>query len=652
MRSAELRRSAELLKPLGRLLFDMDEKSLWERETATLPRQMARRRRAYRDFVARELTPLAAGADATPTGYDPRPLLATAARAGLQSEDLPPPWGTMVLGAIRYPLFPEVLKAEELAAVCAGLGLSLLAHRLGTAPLLLCGDLGAMRRWLVPICRDNRAGSPRLAAFAITEPAVGSDVEDTDGARTARFQTSAKRVQGGYLLNGQKVFITGGAHADLVTVFATLEPDGGRSGRVDRDWTCFVVEKGARGFRTGRSEHKLRASARQMPPSCSSTTSSCRPTTGSGRTLRLGHQQERAQLYRGCRWLPSPWGSQVVPRRLPPLTAASSPRRETAPRLPGGSAHAGGPVARDHGHACHGLAGGPPRAAEPGDLEPRSRSTAATGPWRYPPGRSSCWPTKVPRGERGGEQLRDGRLNQIYRGHRPDQPSGHGGGGRAAGRLPRPGGRGGGEGGGGGGGAPLPGPGGGGGGGGAAAHRGGRRLRVCVCVCVACMMCCDGLWNVPVGMCMCSRARPWCRGGSPCPLDAIGADVVVDDFLGYIGTQSHALQGIDWPVRLAFPTPWTFPAATSQSPCRIAWSGSISCPQICTTSSGPSFIGTTSPVDARDGFGDDLGSTGPHLGIERHDLGTAAQFLMENIGKSDVPIDLVAVEAQEVVRSR
>ena len=150
MRSAELRRSAELLKPLGRLLFDMDEKSLWERETATLPRQMARRRRAYRDFGCRELTPLAAGADATPTGYDPRPLLATAARAGLQSEDLPPPWGTMVLGAIRYPLFPEVLKAEELAAVCAGLGqLSPTAWA-----RLLCCCVGTWGRCDVGSCRS------------------------------------------------------------------------------------------------------------------------------------------------------------------------------------------------------------------------------------------------------------------------------------------------------------------------------------------------------------------------------------------------------------------------------------------------------------------------------------------------------------------
>ena len=64
MSSTELRRSAELLKPLGRALFDLGEVSMWERETATLPRRLARRRRAYRDFARRELAPLVAGADA------------------------------------------------------------------------------------------------------------------------------------------------------------------------------------------------------------------------------------------------------------------------------------------------------------------------------------------------------------------------------------------------------------------------------------------------------------------------------------------------------------------------------------------------------------------------------------------------------------
>jgi alkylation response protein AidB-like acyl-CoA dehydrogenase len=258
MISAELQHSADLLKPLGRALFDLDTASLWDRETATLPRRLARRRRKYRDFARRELAPLVDRADADPHAYDPRPLLTAAARAGLQSEQLPPPWGTMPLGAVLDgPLFHEVLKAEELTTVCAGLGLGLLAHGLGLAPLELCGDLASIRRWLMPMCRDNRAGRARLAAFAITEPAAGSDVEDTEGARTARFRTTARRVAGGYVLNGQKVFITGGAHADLVTVFATLESDDGAAPRVDRDWTCFVVERGTPGFRTGRSEHKL-----------------------------------------------------------------------------------------------------------------------------------------------------------------------------------------------------------------------------------------------------------------------------------------------------------------------------------------------------------------------------------------------------------
>ncbi len=258
MITAELRHSADQLSAVGRALYDLGEVGLWERETATLPRPLARRRRQYRTFAREHLAPLVDRADADPAAYDPRPLLTAAARAGLQSEMLPPPWGTMPLSSLRSrSLVHEVLKAEELTTVCAGLALGLLAHGLGVLPLALSGDLATIRRWLVPVTRANKAGRPRLAAFAITEPAAGSDVEDSAGAVTARFRTTARPVDGGYLLNGQKVFITGGAHADLVTVFATLQTEDGAPGRVDRDWTCFVVERGTPGFRAGRSEHKL-----------------------------------------------------------------------------------------------------------------------------------------------------------------------------------------------------------------------------------------------------------------------------------------------------------------------------------------------------------------------------------------------------------
>lgn len=252
-----LRRSIDRLAPLGRFLYDTSTRSLWERDTATLPRYLRRRRRAYRDFAQRSLAPLSLDADARPGSVDLDPLLAASGRSGFQSEQLPPPLGTMPLWGLRHPLFHTVLKAEEFTAACGGLGLALLAHDLGTAPLFLSGDLAATRRWLAPMYKDLRSGIPRLAAFAITEPTAGSDAEDTHGARTARPGTVAHRTAGGYVINGQKVFISGGARADLVTVFAALDPGDGSVLRMDEHWSCFVVETDRAGFRRGRSENKL-----------------------------------------------------------------------------------------------------------------------------------------------------------------------------------------------------------------------------------------------------------------------------------------------------------------------------------------------------------------------------------------------------------
>lgn len=257
MIDATLQRSIDLLAPLGRILYDTTTRSLWERDTATLPRYLRTRRRRYRDFARASLAPLALTADADPTSVDLSPLFAEAGRRGFQSEQLPPPLGTMPIVGLRHPLFHTVLKAEEFTAACGGLGLALLAHDLGTAPLFLSGDLRATTRWLGPMYRDLRAGIPRSAAFAITEPAAGSDAEDTDGARTAHPGTVARRTNGGYVLNGQKIFISGGSGADLVTVFAALDPEDGSPVRIDQHWSCFVVEKGSEGFRTGRSEKKL-----------------------------------------------------------------------------------------------------------------------------------------------------------------------------------------------------------------------------------------------------------------------------------------------------------------------------------------------------------------------------------------------------------
>jgi alkylation response protein AidB-like acyl-CoA dehydrogenase len=67
----------------------------------------------------------------------------------------------------------------------------------------------------------------------------------------AKFVTMAKPVRRGYLLNGRRCFISNGALADRVTVYAKLE------GEALDSWTCFLVEKGTRGLSVGRSERKM-----------------------------------------------------------------------------------------------------------------------------------------------------------------------------------------------------------------------------------------------------------------------------------------------------------------------------------------------------------------------------------------------------------
>jgi alkylation response protein AidB-like acyl-CoA dehydrogenase len=250
--------SIQRLKPLGRWLYDHTSETLWERDTRTLPRYLQGRRRAYRRFAQQHIAPLAFQADQFPEDYDPRPLLAEAGRLGFQSELLPWPLGRMPYRALLGgKIFSVALKAEEFCAACGGIGLSLLAHDLGMGPLLLSGHLPTLLRWHWPINRANLRGDAKLVAYAITEPGAGSDVEESEGAAQARYVTTARRAPGGYVLNGQKVFISGGGHCDYVTVFAVLEREDGKQPQVDTDFTCFIAARERPGFRIGRRERKL-----------------------------------------------------------------------------------------------------------------------------------------------------------------------------------------------------------------------------------------------------------------------------------------------------------------------------------------------------------------------------------------------------------
>ncbi|HTM84413.1 MAG TPA: acyl-CoA dehydrogenase family protein, partial [Mycobacterium sp.] len=235
-----------------------DSSDRWDIETRQLPRALRALRRRARDFAQAELAPLALQVDALPhwpVGTMPdelHRLLATAGRAGWLSDFLPKPIGSGSPRTAGRPLaMTASLKVEEFSRACGGLMLLLSANMLGQVPLLLSANPGLIARRLVPGLRRNLAGNPYLFAFAITEPNAGSDVEEGHGAALGHPGVVAKRVTGGWLLTGRKVFISGGDIAEGFTVFAALDGEGYES------WTCFFIERGTPGFRPVRTEMKM-----------------------------------------------------------------------------------------------------------------------------------------------------------------------------------------------------------------------------------------------------------------------------------------------------------------------------------------------------------------------------------------------------------
>jgi len=241
----------EALPFLGRLMLYPHERNLWEDDNRLLPWPLRRRRRMYRDFAVSRLGPLALGADRDPHSVDKAALFRDYALRGFATELLPWPVGSYPLLFMPWWGLHMALKAEEFCAVDGGLGLMLLAHDLGFAPIALSGSVQAVLDFGRPIYRRLKREGTGIMSFAITEPGAGSDVEETEGAARAKLVTRARPAPGGYLLNGRKVFITDGAIAQYVTVFACLGDGGAES------WTCFLVERGMKGFSTGRQERKM-----------------------------------------------------------------------------------------------------------------------------------------------------------------------------------------------------------------------------------------------------------------------------------------------------------------------------------------------------------------------------------------------------------
>jgi len=131
------------------------------------------------------------------------------------------------------------LVVEELSRVCSAVAVSYAASALGCFTLRDYGTEDQKEKYLSDI-----ASGKRLGAFALTESTAGSDA--------SAIRTTAEKVEGGYVLNGTKQFITNGGEAEIYTVIALTDKSRGARGA-----SAFLVEKDTPGFSFGKKEKKM-----------------------------------------------------------------------------------------------------------------------------------------------------------------------------------------------------------------------------------------------------------------------------------------------------------------------------------------------------------------------------------------------------------
>src|SRR5262249_30203310 len=134
----------------------------------------------------------------------------------------------------------RLIGAEEMAWGDASVPLSMPGPGLGAPPVLLTGTPEQKQRFMAVF------EQPRLhwGAYGLTEPGAGGDV--------SAIRPTCRKRGTDWVLDGRKCFITNGARADWVVIFATVDPSLGRAGH-----RAFVVEKGTPGFSVGKIEDKM-----------------------------------------------------------------------------------------------------------------------------------------------------------------------------------------------------------------------------------------------------------------------------------------------------------------------------------------------------------------------------------------------------------
>ena len=204
----------------------------------TLDKKHEMTRDLFKQFAETEVKPLAQETDETE--QFPAETVAKMGKYGFMGIPVPKEYGGQGCDALTY-----VMCVEELSKVCGTTGVIVSAHTsLCVDPIMTYGTEDQKQKYV----KDLATGK-KLGAFALTEPGAGTDAQ---GAQT-------KAVLDGdeWVLNGSKCFITNGKVADVYIVIAITSITEDKRGRKKKNFSAFIVEKGAPGFSFGTKEKKM-----------------------------------------------------------------------------------------------------------------------------------------------------------------------------------------------------------------------------------------------------------------------------------------------------------------------------------------------------------------------------------------------------------
>jgi acyl-CoA dehydrogenase len=138
-------------------------------------------------------------------------------------------------------LMTSMILTEQLSWGDAGIGVSINASGLAGAGIIAMGTEEQKKKYIGMLCDPAKL---RIGAMGLTEPNSGSD--------SMALESTATKVDGGYVINGTKQFCTNGGIADVQVAFVTTDKSAGAAGIAG-----FVIEKDTPGMRQGRKEKKL-----------------------------------------------------------------------------------------------------------------------------------------------------------------------------------------------------------------------------------------------------------------------------------------------------------------------------------------------------------------------------------------------------------